>query len=84
MTNAERELAQSTAIRDKQAKGAAHGRPCRRRRHLLERVATTRTSCVGLDVGVVALIFNASIDAVILVLIIKFASGGTGWRGGLR
>jgi hypothetical protein len=39
---------------------------------------------VGLDPGVVALIFNASIGAVILVLIIKFASGGTGWRAGLR
>jgi uncharacterized membrane protein YeaQ/YmgE (transglycosylase-associated protein family) len=39
---------------------------------------------VGLDMGIVALLINAAIGAIILVLIIKFASGGKGWRGGLR
>jgi len=36
---------------------------------------------VGLDMGIVALLINAAIGAIILVLIIKFASGGKGWRG---
>jgi uncharacterized membrane protein YeaQ/YmgE (transglycosylase-associated protein family) len=39
---------------------------------------------VGLDNGIVALLINATIGAIILVIIIKFASGGKGWRGGLR
>jgi uncharacterized membrane protein YeaQ/YmgE (transglycosylase-associated protein family) len=39
---------------------------------------------VGLGEGIVPLLINAAIGAIILVLIIKFASGGTGWRGGLR
>jgi uncharacterized membrane protein YeaQ/YmgE (transglycosylase-associated protein family) len=34
--------------------------------------------------GIGAVITNAAIGAVVLVLIIKFASGGTGWRGGLK
>jgi uncharacterized membrane protein YeaQ/YmgE (transglycosylase-associated protein family) len=39
---------------------------------------------VGLGEGIVPLLINAAIGAIILVLIIKFASGDTGWRGGLR
>jgi uncharacterized membrane protein YeaQ/YmgE (transglycosylase-associated protein family) len=37
-----------------------------------------------LDVGLAALIVNAVVGAVVLVLIVKFAAGGAGWRGGLR
>jgi uncharacterized membrane protein YeaQ/YmgE (transglycosylase-associated protein family) len=39
---------------------------------------------VHLGVGIAALIINAVVGAIALLLIVKFASGGTGWRGGLR
>jgi hypothetical protein len=38
---------------------------------------------VQLGVGIAAII-NAAIGAIARLLIVKFASGGQGWRGGLR
>jgi uncharacterized membrane protein YeaQ/YmgE (transglycosylase-associated protein family) len=39
---------------------------------------------VQLGVGIGALVINAAMGAIALLLIVKFGSGGTGWRGGLR
>jgi len=39
---------------------------------------------VQLGVGIAALIINAVIGAIAMLLIGKTASGGAGWRGGLR
>jgi uncharacterized membrane protein YeaQ/YmgE (transglycosylase-associated protein family) len=37
-----------------------------------------------LDAGIGALIVNAGLGAVALLLLVTFAAGGTGWRSGLR
>jgi uncharacterized membrane protein YeaQ/YmgE (transglycosylase-associated protein family) len=37
-----------------------------------------------LDAGIGALIVNAALGAVALLLLLMFAAGGRGWRGGLR
>jgi uncharacterized membrane protein YeaQ/YmgE (transglycosylase-associated protein family) len=39
---------------------------------------------VQLGVGIAALVINAVIGAIAMLLIVKIASGGAGWRGGSR